>query len=58
MKAIVESTYLLRGTHISTYASFPVYSDHIEETMFRHLGFLQKQGSDFTLTLKIVKNSS
>lgn len=58
MKAIIESTFYVRDKPVSSYTSFPVYSDEIEKTMNRQLEFLQKQDSDFSLSLKIVKNSS
>ena len=58
MKAIIESRYYVREKPVSNYTSFPVYSDDIEKTLMSHLDFLNRHGSDFTLTLKIVKNSS
>lgn len=58
MKAIIESSYFVRGEVITAYSSFPAYSDEIEKTLSRQLDFLNKQESDYTLTLKIVKNSS
>jgi hypothetical protein len=58
MKAIIESTFYVRDKPVSSYSSFPIYSDEIEKTMTRQLEFLQRHGSDFSLTLKIIKNSS
>lgn len=58
MKAVIESTFYVRDRPVSSYTSFPVYSDEIEKTLNRQLEFLQRHGSDFTLNLKIVKNSS
>jgi len=58
VKAIVETKFYVRGAPRTTYHSFPVYSKEIEATMIRQLEFLQRHGSDFSLELKIVKNSS
>ena len=55
MKAIIESTYKLRGQNIGTYYSFPVYSKNIEETMIRELEFHRRCDHPFTLELKIIK---
>jgi len=52
MKAVIESSFPVRGKDITSYHSFPVYSDKIEETMSRQLDFL-KQYDKFSLTLKI-----
>jgi hypothetical protein len=58
MKAIIESTYYVRDKPISTYISFPVYSDKIEEKLSSHLEFLHKYGSKFTLNLRITNEHS
>lgn len=58
MKAIIESTFYIRGMPVSSYSSFPVYSDEIEKSLIRQLEFLRRHGSDFSLELKILKNSS
>jgi hypothetical protein len=55
MKAVIESSFPIRGQNITRYCSFPVYSDKIEETMIRELEFL-KQYDKFSLTLKVTKN--
>lgn len=55
MKAIIQSTYYVRGNPISSYFSYPVYSNEIENTMIRQLEFLQRHGSQFNLTLKVEK---
>jgi hypothetical protein len=55
MKATIESTFYVRGKPISSYFSYPVYSDEIENTMVRQLEFLQRHGSAFNLTLKVEK---
>ena len=57
MKATIESSFPLRGQTISRYCSFPVYSDKIEETLIRELGFL-KQYDKFSLIFKIERVSS
>jgi hypothetical protein len=54
MKVVIESSFLLRGENITSYYSFPVYSDEIEKTMSRQLEFL-KQYDDFSLSMKITK---
>ena len=58
MKAVVETKFYVRGVPRTTYYSFPVYSNEIEATMIRELEFLQRHGSDFSLDLRIIKNSS
>jgi hypothetical protein len=54
MKAVIESSFPVRGENVTSYYSFPVYSDKIEETMIRQLEFL-KQYDTFSLTLNIKK---
>ncbi len=56
MKVIIESSYPIRDETITSYHSFPVYSDEIEKTMSRLLEFL-KQYDRFSLQMKIVKGS-
>jgi hypothetical protein len=56
MKVIIESSFLLRGEKISSYYSFPVYSDEIEETLSRELKFLN-QYDQFSLDMKITKGT-
>lgn len=58
MKAVISSTFYVRGLPKHSYYSFPVYSDEIEKTLISQLEFLQRHGSDFSLELKITKNSS
>jgi hypothetical protein len=55
MKATIESSFPVRGENVTSYYSFPVYSDKIEETMIRQLEFL-KQYDKFLLVLKISKD--
>jgi hypothetical protein len=56
MKVIIESSYPLRDQTITSYHSFPAYSDEIEETMSRLLEFL-KQYDTFSLSMRITKGS-
>lgn len=56
MKVIIESKFPVRGQNITSYKSFPVYSDKIEETLCKELEFL-KQYDSFTLEMKIIKGS-
>ena len=56
MKAIVQTTFYVRDIPYSGYYSFPVYSDEIEKTMIRELEFLQRHGSEYSLTLTIEGN--
>ena len=53
MKVTIESLFYVRGKPVSSYYSFPVYSDEIEATMTRQLEFLQRHGSEFKLTLTV-----
>lgn len=57
MKAIVESKYYIRERPITSYWSFPVYSDNIERTLCSRLDFLN-QYDNFELSLTIIKNKS
>lgn len=54
MKVVIESSFPLRGQNITSYYSFPVYSDEIEKTMSRELEFLNQYDS-FSLEMKITK---
>jgi hypothetical protein len=56
MKVVIESLFYVRGKPISSYYSFPVYSKEIEDTMVRQLEFLQRQGSEFKLSLTVKGN--
>lgn len=58
MKAVINTLFYVRDRPVTAYYSYPVYSDEIEKTMCRELEFLQRHGSDFSLELKITKNSS
>ena len=54
MKVIVESLFYVRGKPISSYSSFPVYTDEIEAYMVRQLEFLRRHGSPFKLEMKVI----
>lgn len=58
LKAIISSTFYVRGLPKHSYYSFPTYTPEIEKTLISQLEFLQRHGSDYSLELKIVKNSS
>jgi hypothetical protein len=53
MKAVIETSFEVRGVPYTSYYSFPRYSDEIERTLVRELEFLKKHGSDFSLSLKL-----
>jgi hypothetical protein len=55
MKVIIETEYPIRDSKISTYHSFPVFSDDIEKTLVRQLDFL-KNYEEFSLSFRVVKN--
>jgi hypothetical protein len=55
MKAVIESNFKVREKHIGSYYSFPVYSDHIENTLTRLLEFHKRCDHPFTLELKIIQ---
>jgi hypothetical protein len=57
MKAVIESEFKVRGEPISSYYSFPVYSDEIERTLVRELEFLSKQPSEFSLSLRLERKA-
>lgn len=58
MKAIINAEYTLRGQKITSYYSFPVYSDKIEETLIRELEFLRRMDSKpYSLELKILEEA-
>ena len=54
MKVIIESSFPLRDQNITSYYSFPVYSDEIEKTMSRLLEFL-RQYDRFSLSMMVTK---
>lgn len=54
MKVIIESSFPLRGAKVSSYSSFPAFSDEIQKTMSRQLEFL-KQYDEFSLEMRITK---
>jgi hypothetical protein len=56
MKVVIQSTFHLRGKPISSYYSFPVYSDEIEKNLSRQLKFLS-QYDDFSLSMEVKKSS-
>lgn len=56
MKAIIETEYYVRDRSVTSYYSFPIYSDEIEKTMIRQLEFLQRHGSEYSLSLTIEGN--
>lgn len=57
MKAIIETTFYVRDKPVTSYYSFPTYSDEIEKTMTRGLEFLQRLGgSEYSLNLTIEGN--
>jgi hypothetical protein len=58
LKAIINTTFYVRGNPRTSYHSFPVYSEEIEKTLIRQLEFLQRHGSEYSLEFKIVKNNS
>lgn len=58
MKAIITSTFHVRDNPVSSYYSFPVFSEEIEKTMIRQLDFLERTKVNYSLDLKIVKNNS
>jgi len=57
MKVTIESSFPVRDKTITSYWSFPVYSDKIEETMDRSLNFL-KQYDKFSLVMSISHDKS
>jgi hypothetical protein len=56
MKAIIETSYQLRGQRIGSYYSYPVYSDEIEATLIRQLEFFKRLGTPFSIELKIIED--
>lgn len=56
MKAVINTTFYVRDVPHSGYYSFPTYSDEIEKTMIRELEFLQRNGTEYSLTLTIEGN--
>lgn len=56
MKVTITSSFPLRGEMITSYYSYPVYSDEIEKTMARELKFL-KQYDRFVLEMRITEGS-
>ena len=56
MKAIVETQFYVRDVPHSSYYSFPTYSDEIEKTLIRELEFLQRHGSEYSISLTIKGN--
>jgi hypothetical protein len=58
MKAIIQTKFYVREKPCTSYYSFPVYSDEIEKTLCRELEFLQRQGSSFSLELKITEDKA
>lgn len=58
MKAVINVEYYVRDQKLSSYYSYPVYSDEIEKTMIRELEFLQRLGTKpFSLELKILEEA-
>ena len=55
MKVVIESLFYVRGNPITSYHSFPQYTDKIEQTMSSQLDFLN-QYDKFSLTMKVSKN--
>jgi len=56
MRAIIETKFFVRDIPQGSYYSFPTYSEEIEETMVRQLEFLQRHGSEYSLSLTIEGN--
>jgi hypothetical protein len=56
MKVVITSSFPVRGEMVTSYYSYPVYSDEIEETMSRELKFL-KQFKKFSLEMKITEGT-
>lgn len=54
MKVTIESLFYVRGNPITSYHSFPQYTDKIEQTMNSQLDFLN-QYDKFSLTMKVTK---
>ena len=54
MKAIITTKFYVRDRPVSSYYSFPTYSDEIEKTMTRQLEFLLRNGTNYELNLKII----
>jgi hypothetical protein len=57
MKAVIESSVLIRDRNVTSTYSFPVYSTQIEETLIRQLAFL-RQYETFSLTMKLSKEKN
>jgi hypothetical protein len=58
MKAVIETKFYVRDRSVTSYYSFPIYSDEIEKTMIRELEFLQRHGSEYNLSLTIEGNKN
>jgi hypothetical protein len=56
MKAVIETTFKVRDNNHSTYYSFPVFSEKIEETLCSQLQFLERLGGPYTLALNLRKS--
>ena len=56
MKAIIETKFYVRDRPHSGYYSFPTYSDEIEKTLIRNLDFLERHGTEYSLSLTIEGN--
>ena len=56
MKAIIESKFFVRDKPYTSYYSFPIYSDEIEKTLVRSLDFLERHGTEYSLSLTIEGN--
>lgn len=56
MKAIIETKFFVRDVPHGSYYSFPTYSDDIQKTLISQLEFLERQGSEYSLSLTIEGN--
>lgn len=56
MKVTIISSFPLRNESITSYYSYPVYSDEIEKTMARQIKFLS-QYDKFSLEMKVAKGN-
>lgn len=58
MKVVLESVFYVRGNPITKYSSYPEFTGSPEALLAKEVKALEKQGSDYNIQLKVIKNSS
>lgn len=53
MKVVIETSFPVRDQNITSYHSFPVYSDEIEKTLINQLEFLNRMKGPRKLTMEV-----